>query len=333
MTLPTEWYVLTNLKFLGLQNNLLRLPLKSLCDHVDPGVCLEFLARLHDAETSNIIDFNGRPYKFFPGELCRLSNLTELRLQRYQMSYLSYTISTLTKLLHVELDHNQMDTLPPAFSKLHLMQFFTMSHNKLYMPPVCMASLTSLQLLDLSYNTMTAFSDDIATLTMLRSLFINNNQILRLPSNIGSCDALEILDAHSNQLTDVPPSLVDLKHLTRLLLCDNYVTELPLSFCLFQDSSLTEIDVSDNGLMYPPMRWWRRGLRASWSYMRRFYDSLDPMQTAVDMTCLDLCFVPAQVFDVIQRKSSLFSRSSLIGIPSTTIVVDKDADVDLDAAE
>jgi Leucine-rich repeat (LRR) protein len=333
MTLPTEWYVLTNLKILGLRNNLLRLPLKSLCDGIDPGVCLEFLACLHEAEKTNIIDFSGRPYKFFPGELCRLTNLTDLRLQHYQMSYLSYTISTLTKLLHVELDHNHMDTLPPAFSKLHLMQFFSMSYNKLFMPPVCMASLTSLQCLDLSHNMMTAFSDEIATLTMLRSLIINNNQIFRLPTNIGSCDALEILDAHSNRLTDVPASLVDLKHVTHLLLFDNYITELPLSFCLFQDSSLLEINVSDNGLMYPPARWWSRGLRASWSYMRRFYDALDPKQTTLDVTCLDLCVVPAQAFDVIQRKSSLYSRSSFIGIPSTALVVDPETDADLDASD
>lgn len=333
MTLPTEWYVLTNLKFLGLRNNLLRLPLKSLCDNIDPGVCLEFLARLHEAETTNVINFSGRPYKFFPGELCRLTNLTDLRLQRYQMSYLSYTISTLTKLLHVELDHNQMETLPPAFSKLHLIQFFSMSYNKLFMPPVCMASLTSLQRLDLSHNMMTAFSDEIAALTMLRALIINNNQIFRLPSNIGSCDALEILDAHSNQLTDLPPSLVNLKHVTRLLLSDNYITELPLCFCLFQDSSLLEIDVSDNGLSYPPKRWWNRGLRASWSYMHRFYDALDPKQTTLDMTCLDLCVVPAQAFDVIQRKSSLYFRSSFIGIPSTTLVVDPETDADLGASD
>lgn len=333
MTLPTEWYVLTNLKVLGLRNNLLRLPLKSLCDNIDPSICLEFLARLHDAETSNVIDFSGRPYKFFPGELCRLTNLTDLRLQRYQMSYLSYTISTLTKLLHVELDHNQMETLPATFSKLHLMQFFSMSYNKLYMPPVCMASLTSLQRLDLSNNMMTAFSDEIAALTMLRSLIISSNQIIRLPSNIGSCAALEILDAHSNQLTDVPPSLIQLKHVARLLLFDNYITELPLCFCLFQDSNLLEIDLSENGLIYPPVQWWRRGLRASWSYMRRFYDALQPQETTVDVTCLDLRVVPAQVFDVIQRKSSLYSRSSFIGIPPTAIVVDSEANAEPDSSE
>jgi hypothetical protein len=219
-----------------------------------------------------------------------------------------------------------METLPHAFSKLNLIQTLTMSHNKLFMPPVCMASLTSLQCLDLSHNMMTAFSDEIAALTMLRSLIINNNQIIRLPSNIGSCDALEVLDAHSNRLTDVPPSLISLKHVKRLLLCDNYITELPLCFCLFQGSSLSEFDLSDNGLRYPPIRWWQRGLRASWTYMRRFHDALNLSETALDLTCLDLRTVPTQAFDVIQRKSSLFSRSSFIGIPPNTIVSIADCD-------
>lgn len=142
----------------------------------------------------------------FPICLCELVNLTSLRLSGNSISELPSTVANLQKLEVLALDNNDFEEIPDCVYELSNLRELWIRQNKISHIPEDISQLSNLEILSVSSNKLTAIGDCIAALISLRRLYANGNVITALSSELPSLPKLETINLSNNLLTTLPES-------------------------------------------------------------------------------------------------------------------------------
>jgi Leucine-rich repeat (LRR) protein/GTPase SAR1 family protein len=162
-----------------------------------------------------------------PPQIGKLTNLTELWLDRNQITLIPETIGKLTNLTELRLDSNQITVIPEAIGKLTNLTGLWLNENQITHIPETIDNLTNLTELWLDRNQITHIPEAIGKLTNLTGLRLDNNKITVIPETIGKLTSLTGLWLHSNQITVIPEAIGNLTNLTALWLFSNQITVIP----------------------------------------------------------------------------------------------------------
>ena len=146
------------------------------------------------------LDLSNLWLKHLPKSLCKLTQLTILKLSFNRLTHLPSEIGNLTQLQILDLSHNNLIDLPPEISNLTQLQGLGLSHNNLTQLPPQISNLTQLLKLNLSHNKLTRLPSDINNLTQLQKLNLSHNNLIQLPHEIGNLTQLEKLKIKNNPL-------------------------------------------------------------------------------------------------------------------------------------
>ena len=162
--------------------------------------------------------------------LPRLLDLTIFDASGNMLRSLPTAVSKLTNLTELMLDRNAITTLPHEFGGMLSLKNVSMSSNQLKQCPDSVNSLTNLKHLNLSRNFLRTFPI-ISALSELVQLALNRNILVELPSAVFSgLESLVYLDLSYNALNDLPASIGCLKKLEICILNSNALQFIPKSF-------------------------------------------------------------------------------------------------------
>jgi len=162
-----------------------------------------------------------------PSEVGLLRNLVNLNLRSNQLAALPPEIGNLGNLERLDLAYNQLEALPPEIGNLGNLQELNLFNNQLTALPPEIGNLGELRTLYLGHNQLAALPREIGNLGELTTLYLKHNQLAALPREIGNLGNLISLNLDSNQLATLPPEIGNLGNLIDLSLKDNQLTALP----------------------------------------------------------------------------------------------------------
>ncbi|XP_033155075.1 leucine-rich repeat-containing protein 40 [Drosophila mauritiana] len=153
-------------------------------------------------ELVNIVSLDGNRLREMPKDLPLLSeHLTQLVLNKNQISFVPTNISQYSKLTDLSLSNNLLCDLPMELGGLQLLRNLDISHNRFRQLPRC-----------------------IYELERLESLSAHDNQIRAIDaseSGLGGMRELKILNLGNNDIEIVPPILGKMQNLRELELWGN----------------------------------------------------------------------------------------------------------------
>eukprot|EP00729_Bicosta_minor_P011256 gene11256-957_t len=144
---------------------------------------------------------------------------------------------------------NKLTVLPPQMGDLRLLTHLNIANNKITHLPLELAKCTQLIVLKVDRNQIQEFPAPLTMFTKLKSLDISDNALASLPSTIGNLCSLEELRANDNNLVTIPESISRLANLRVLEVDKNKIVQIPQSVGTLP---LTELNLADNPLRYPP---------------------------------------------------------------------------------
>ena len=179
-----------------------------------------------------------------------------------------------SELTKISLAGNLLNYLPdPMVYSLNGLKTMDLQQCGLVSLPDCEWALPNLRRLNLSHNSLKKFLPDGALrgLPNLEVLTMSNNDIyeIDLPKEgLFVLENLEYLSLAYNHISELPKGLTRLFSLKTLRLPNNYITHVPRDICKME---LSELDVTMNPIIQPPLADCERGIAA----MRRYFVSLD----------------------------------------------------------
>jgi Leucine-rich repeat (LRR) protein len=186
-TIPVIIHSLTHLVHLDLSHNKINDIL---------GICN--LTQLEYLNLSNNI------IRLVPKKLFNLLNLTDLKLKNTRISYIPDEIGKLTKLLNLNITFNQIEKIPKQIENLLNLKYLNLSYNNILNIPEELFKLTNIKEIDLSKNKISTISKNIQSLTNLEQLNINTNDITMIPIEIIHCTNLQKFSYHNNEIDYIP---------------------------------------------------------------------------------------------------------------------------------
>ncbi|KAM9352350.1 p53-induced death domain-containing protein 1 [Symphorus nematophorus] len=165
------------------------------------------------------------------------------------LTTLPTSVSSLSRLAHLDLSFNQLSCLPPCLLSLPVLSSLLLSHNHLSALPADIGQLSSLTYLSLLGNELVSLPPSVGRLKALQTLDVSHNLLQQLPDEIGSLEELVKLELSHNKLKQLPESMGSLLSLRELVIYSNDLRLLP--HCL-NKLPLLKIDVRDNPLGRPP---------------------------------------------------------------------------------
>jgi internalin A len=163
----------------------------------------------------------GQSTNCIPDSLAKLTNLTELYLNRNQLTEIPDFLAQMTNLSRLYFWDNCLTIIPDSLAKLTNLTELYLNKNQLTELPDSLAQLTNLTTLDLSDNQLTELPDSLTQLTNLTELDLDGNQLTELPDSLAQLTNLTTLCLRGNQLTEIPVSLAQLENLIKLDLIGN----------------------------------------------------------------------------------------------------------------
>ena len=179
-----------------------------------------------------------------------------------------------SELTKISLAGNLLNYLPdPLVYSLNGLKTMDLQQCGLVSLPDCEWALPSLRRLNLSHNSLKKFlpAGALRGLPNLEVLTMSNNDIyeIDLPEEGPFVlENLEYLSLAYNHISELPAGLTRLFSLKTLRLPNNYITHVPRDICKME---LSELDVTMNPIIQPPLADCERGIAA----MRRYFVSLD----------------------------------------------------------
>ena len=169
--------------------------------------------------SGNWFSLQGNITELKPGDFDGLTNLTELRLSRNELSSLPENIfDQLTNLTELSLSSNQLSALPAGlFDNLINLKRLSLGSNKLTsLSDGVFDQLTNLTVLSLNSNELTSLPAGVFDqLTNLTKLYLNSNQLSALPDGLfDNVSKLTLLNLWDNPVSSLQES--DFDHLTDL---------------------------------------------------------------------------------------------------------------------
>ena len=152
-------------------------------------------------------------------------------------------------LTNMNMHTNKLTVLPPQMGDLRLLTHLNIANNKITHLPLELAKCTQLIVLKVDRNQIQEFPAPLTMFTKLKSLDISDNALASLPSTIGNLCSLEELRANDNNLVTIPESISRLANLRVLEVDKNKIVQIPQSVGTLP---LTELNLADNPLRYPP---------------------------------------------------------------------------------
>ncbi|KAM6937653.1 p53-induced death domain-containing protein 1 [Xenentodon cancila] len=165
------------------------------------------------------------------------------------LTVLPASVSSLSRLVHVDLSFNQLSCLPSCLLNLRLLSSLLLCHNHISSLPPDMCQLSSLTYLSLLGNELVSLPPSLGQLKALQRLDVSHNLLQRIPDEVGSLVELVKLDLSNNKLKHLPESMGSLLSLRELFIYSNDFRLIPS--CL-NKLPLLKIDARDNPLGKPP---------------------------------------------------------------------------------
>lgn len=191
-----------------------------------------------------------------------------LKLDELGLKVLPPEVCQLSKLTSLSLNRNELTTLPPEIGLLTNLTKLWVHSNKLSSLPAEIGQLTNLTELWLHSNQLSSLLPEIGLLSELNMLWLHDNQLTRLPAEIGQLSMLSVLWLHGNQLTRLPAEIGQLSMLSVLWLQENQLTRLPPE--IGQLSMLTGLHLASNPLSFPPVEIRTGGIMAIRSFLKTY---------------------------------------------------------------
>ncbi|KAM3610111.1 uncharacterized protein V6R79_025538 [Siganus canaliculatus] len=165
------------------------------------------------------------------------------------LTTLPASLSSLSRLVHVDLSFNQLSSVPPCLLTLPALSSLLLCHNQLSALPPDIGQLCSLTYLSLLGNGLVSLPSSVGHLKALETLDVSHNLLEQLPVEIGSLEKLVKMELSHNKLKQLPESMSNLLSLQELVIYSNNLRLIP--HCL-NKLPLLKIDARDNPLGRPP---------------------------------------------------------------------------------
>jgi internalin A len=197
------------------------------------------------------LDLRGNLITEIPVEICKLTNLISLKLDKNQITKIPAEINKLTNLNLLSFSQNKITEIPPDFAKLNNLTKLSCGYNLFINIPIEITSLFNLRHLTMHGNKITKIPPEIGNLTKLIYLDLNTNQITDIPSEIANLSSLKELNLLSNKITVIPAAICELNKLEDLWLFFNKITAIPveitklynLKSLILYDNQITKIPI------------------------------------------------------------------------------------------
>lgn len=174
-------------------------------------------------------------------------NLTQLDVQRNQLTQFPASVAELKQLQRLNLSSNRLRSV---FSpKLPLLKELSLDNNQLISFSLQVASLPKIEKIHLSKNRLSNVELQ-GEFPHLDALHLSNNKLNQLPDQLVGLPFLRVLQLSKNQLTELPGSLSTCVWLKELDLSFNAFRELPN--CVSEQERLEELDLAGNKLTSLP---------------------------------------------------------------------------------
>ncbi|XP_030458931.2 disease resistance protein RPV1-like [Syzygium oleosum] len=188
-----------------------------------------------------------------PSAICRLKNLSILKLEGqcmrelhpsigdmaslmcsslvhcYRLRKLPDSIGKLRLLLELNLFNTRIRELPDSIADLKMLEKMKLGRTRIRELPNSIGGLESLLDLDLQCTEITTLPASIGYLKRLRRLTMIFSKMRELPTSIGDLKMLEHMNLHSTLIMELPNSIGGLESLLHLDLQQTMIKELPAS--------------------------------------------------------------------------------------------------------
>ncbi|KAK3437923.1 hypothetical protein EUGRSUZ_C02558 [Eucalyptus grandis] len=165
-----------------------------------------------------------------PSVICRLKNLSSLKLEGLCMRELHPSIGEMAGLTCLSLEHcYRLRRLPDSIGKLRLLLRLNLYDTRIRELPHSIGDLKMLEEMHLGYTKIRELPNSIGGLESLLHLNLRSSKITALPASIGYLKKLKFLSMESSKIKELPHSIGDLKTLEHLRLGWTQIRELPNS--------------------------------------------------------------------------------------------------------
>jgi hypothetical protein len=133
-------------------------------------------------------------FETFPPVICSFQKLINLSLDRNPLKAVPEDIGRLTRLQDLDLSGCQLTTLPESLAHLKSLEILRLSGNPLVTLPLCVTRLTRLRRLELRETTrLTAVPPELKNLTRLQCLDLVGSGVRSVPAELKSMPKLSVL--------------------------------------------------------------------------------------------------------------------------------------------
>jgi len=250
-TLQVQFEVLTGLKLLNIEGNLLTSPPAEVINH-GTALIMEYIARLKVARETRILNFEHMHLRAVPAEVLRTyTALRTLNVSNNSLRTLPYELQYCPRLLSLQCENNKISELPHEICLLTDLTYLNLNSNDLSSLPSGIGKLTGLTALWVQRNPLSSLPSDLRRLTNLAELQLQ-------VTDLATCKAAaadianegpkypprEILLRGEDAVLSFSEKVKDARVLGKLDLSNMALRSLPLQACGI--SQLLSLDISFN---------------------------------------------------------------------------------------
>jgi Leucine-rich repeat (LRR) protein len=158
-----------------------------------------------------------------------LTNLTDLRMSRCELTAISVSVGKLRALEIFDISQNRISDLPESLFGLERLCNFRVSENAIEILPSAIGFATSLKILTLHINKLSSLPLSVSKLKLLSVATFSRNALCRIPSVVGGFASLGVLTLSNCSLQEYPSILCSGSFLllTELWLSNNSIPSIP----------------------------------------------------------------------------------------------------------
>ncbi|XP_039165587.1 disease resistance protein RPV1 [Eucalyptus grandis] len=165
-----------------------------------------------------------------PSTICRLKNLSTLKLEGLSMWELDPSIGEMAGLACLSLVRcDRLRKLPDSIGKLRLLLELDLFDTRIRELPDSIGDLKMMEKMHLGCTKIRSLPNSIGGLESLKRLLMTSSKIRVLPNSIGDLKSLEELDLKQTQIRELPNTIGGLESLIYLCLSNTKITALPAS--------------------------------------------------------------------------------------------------------
>jgi Leucine-rich repeat (LRR) protein len=204
--IPSEVFLLKNLKKLNLRENYLR----------------EVPSEIEQLTQLKHLDLASNELDNLPSSITNLKALTDLSIRKNRFKILPNSLFQLTSLQSLDVSVNQLIGLQLEIGNLASLHSFSASENQIRVLPNEITRLTNLRVeLDLSANKIRSLPKEIGAFHLLKDLNLSQNRLKNLPDSISELSSLEKIDLSHNKFQNLPRQIEQLPVLHNLEISTN----------------------------------------------------------------------------------------------------------------